>query len=160
MDSGKVTHSNEARTCGVASARSGRPSGIPSDARSSLAVASSVGVSPAPVLGAAEPGTQGRPDNAGLARVRVPRDPAEGWERARKTASGSLPTSPAEQHEISAGGRVTPPAWHHLSAGSRPSDVPDPLGTLECSEIPAVVGADVPRPAERKKDGDFGGCPP
>jgi hypothetical protein len=105
MDDSNVSHSNEARTCAVASARSGRPSGTPSDARSSSA---------------AEPGTQGRPDDPGAARVRAPRDPAVGWERARKGVSEVGTPANGVRGRTKGGGGVTPlPKRHRLVATRR-----------------------------------------
>lgn len=101
MASRNLAHSNEARTCGVATVRSGRPSAKPSDARSSSAAADT----PQPPT-SAEPGSQGRPDRAGEARERAPRDPAEGRERARMVVS---PTKVADS-ETPTGGEVSPPA--------------------------------------------------
>lgn len=153
MDSAKVLPlHNEARTCGVATARSGRPSGKPSDARSS----SDVGVRPSD----AEPGTQGRPDNAGVARVRVPRDPAEGRERARKTVSLNEAGALADGDEGSGGGGVTPPSWHHLPNQDQEPELPNPVGIVESFGIGPASGPGAPQQTGNRKHGVFGGYPP
>src|SRR5262245_41933425 len=101
MGSGNLPPSNEAGTCGVATVRSGRPSAKPSDARSSSAAGGETAS-----RASAEPGSQGRPDRAGEARERAPRDPAEGRERARKAVS---PTAVSD-NERPTGGELTAPA--------------------------------------------------
>jgi len=95
MGSPKLSRSNEVRTCGIATRTIGASLVKPSDARSNPA---------------AEPGDGWRPDEAGEARVRASRDPAEGRERARKGDSG--PKSFANRDDI-AGDPISSPAKSH-----------------------------------------------
>ena len=111
MGSSDLPQSNEARTCGIATRTIGASLGTPSDARSNPA---------------AEPGAEGRPDNAGAARARAPRDPAEGWEPARK---GDSVPEPVEDRNDRAGGRVSPPA-KSLGTASRAEGAKYPLDSV------------------------------
>jgi hypothetical protein len=134
MASRNLAHSTEARTCGVATVRSGRPSAKPSDARSSSAAAD------APELPtSAEPGSQGRPDRAGEARERAPRDPAEGWERARMVVS---PLEVAD-NETQTGGEVSPPAKNQPNGQSSERDDSSTFSVTSATERDLAFGQGV-----------------
>jgi hypothetical protein len=144
MASDTLTPGNEAGTCGVATARSGRRSAKPSDARSSFAARS---------------GTSGRADNGGSSRARAPGSGAKRW-TARKAASEAAAPTLAEGEVGCAGGGVSPPSWHHLTDQEDSPAQLDASVIVTGSDALPTHGADRKRAARARRGDVFEGCPP
>ena len=144
MASDTLTPGNEAGTCGVATARSGRRSATPSDARSSFA---------------ARPGSKGRADGAGSWCVAVSGNPAKRW-TARKPDPGAAAPTPTEDEILCGGGGVSPPSWHHLTDNeAEPEQLNAPAIATGSDALP-TRGADKKREARARKRELFEGYPP
>jgi hypothetical protein len=139
MDSDTLAPGNDAGTCGVATARSDRPSGPPRGARSSFA---------------AEKHAGSHPDGAGGAHSWASEDSAE---RGHASAAAALTAASGELGRR--GGGVSPPSWHHPAAREgQPERLDAPVIVTRSGSVP-TRGADRRRAARARKSEVFEGYP-
>jgi hypothetical protein len=141
MDFHTLAPGSDAGTCGVATARSARPSGPPRDARSSSA---------------AQRPARRPADGAGGACARVSGDGVAGSRNPR--AAG--PASAALGELGCGGGGVSPPSWHHLTDTKTEREQRDPPEIATRSGAPPTRGADKKRAARERKCEVFEGYAP